>query len=121
MIICDNCEEAKAVRYNDGDRVCQACSTIIDEMRVTNPELYEKGECITCGAERCEDALCREERKAAHDYQLDERDEEDENDTAAREEWEDDRTTFDMSDDAEALASAGWGTDEDYGYYGGED
>lgn len=24
----------------------------------------------------------------------------------------------DLSDDAEALASAGWGTDEDYGYYG---
>jgi hypothetical protein len=34
---------------------------------------------------------------------------------------EDDRTTFDMSDDADALASAGWGTDEDYGCYGGED
>ena len=29
-----------------------------------------------------------------------------------------------MSDaeaDADALASIGWGTDEDYGYYGGED
>lgn len=24
-------------------------------------------------------------------------------------------------DDAEVLASAGWGTDEDYGYYGGTD
>jgi hypothetical protein len=24
----------------------------------------------------------------------------------------------DMSDDADALASIGWGTDEDYGYYG---
>ena len=23
--------------------------------------------------------------------------------------------------DGDALASAGWGTDEDYGYYGGED
>lgn len=23
--------------------------------------------------------------------------------------------------DADALASAGWGTDEDYGYYGGEE
>lgn len=33
--------------------------------------------------------------------------------------WQDDsRTTFDMSDDADALASAGMGTDEDYGYYG---
>jgi hypothetical protein len=26
----------------------------------------------------------------------------------------------DMSDDAEALASAGFGTDEDYGGYGGD-
>lgn len=34
---------------------------------------------------------------------------------------EDDRTIHDMYDDADALASAGWGTDEDYGYYGGED
>ncbi len=34
---------------------------------------------------------------------------------------EDDRTVFDMSDDADALASAGWGTDEDYGYFGGDD
>jgi len=33
----------------------------------------------------------------------------------AMDNWqEDDRTTFDMSDDADALASAGWGTDEDY-------
>lgn len=64
---------------------------------------------------------CAEYDKQGGDYELGERDEEDESDTAAREEWEDDRTTFDMSDDAEALASAGWGTDEDYGYYGGED
>jgi len=28
---------------------------------------------------------------------------------------------FDLSDDAEALASAGMGTDEDYGYFGGDD
>ncbi len=27
----------------------------------------------------------------------------------------------DMSDDADALASAGFGCDEDYGYYGGDD
>lgn len=26
-----------------------------------------------------------------------------------------------LLDDAEALASAGWGTDEDYGYFGGDD
>lgn len=28
---------------------------------------------------------------------------------------------IDYSDDAEALASAGFGTDEDYGYYGGNE
>ena len=26
-----------------------------------------------------------------------------------------------LLDDEEALASAGWGTDEDYGYFGGDD
>ena len=31
------------------------------------------------------------------------------------------RGSDDMSDDAEALASAGYGTDEDYGYYGGNE
>lgn len=29
--------------------------------------------------------------------------------------------SFDLSDDAEALASAGMGTDEDYGYFGGNE
>ena len=107
MIICDNCEEAAAVCYNDGERVCKACSDIIDEMRVTNPELYEKGECITCGAERCEDALCKADAQAEEEAQ-----EREDDDTP---------TTFDYYDDAEALASAGWGTDEDYGCYNGED
>lgn len=31
------------------------------------------------------------------------------------------RRVDDYSDDAEALASIGWGTDEDYGYFGGGD
>lgn len=31
------------------------------------------------------------------------------------------RMPDDYSDDAEALASAGFGTDEDYGYYGGDE
>lgn len=112
MIICDNCERAKAVKYNNGDRVCSDCDTIIKGLRVTNPELYEKGECILCGAENCEDALCRADKEATEDGDRSDRDYAD---------YEDDRTTFDMSDDADALASAGWGTDEQYGYYGGEE
>ncbi len=31
------------------------------------------------------------------------------------------RGSHDLSDDGDALASAGWGTDEDYGGCGGED
>lgn len=41
--------------------------------------------------------------------------------TIDADEWEQDgepEGSYDLSDDAEALASAGWGTDEDYGYYG---
>lgn len=30
-------------------------------------------------------------------------------------------TWTDVEADADTLTSAGWGTDEDYGYYGGED
>jgi len=112
MIPCDNCERNKAVTYNNGDRVCGDCDTIIKELRVTNPELYEKGDCILCGAENCEDALCREEREAMREAQ------ENGEIEPLHPDYEDDRTTFDMSDDADALASAGWGTDEDYGCYG---
>lgn len=34
---------------------------------------------------------------------------------------EPDQFSSDAEADADALASAGWGTDEDYGYYGGEE
>ncbi len=37
------------------------------------------------------------------------------------EEVENEEDYFDAFDDANALASAGWGTDEDYGYYGSDD
>ena len=129
MLTCVVCEAKPAVALDvDGDRVCGECREIAADLLKQCPELSEPVECLTCGNLRCEDALCHEERQTAHDYQLDERDEECEDDTAAREEYEasltdgeDDRTTFDMSDDADALASAGWGTDEDYGYFGGED
>ncbi len=29
--------------------------------------------------------------------------------------------SYDLSDDGDALASAGFGTDEDYGYFGGDE
>lgn len=36
-------------------------------------------------------------------------------------EWNDDDGLTDVEADAMTLSSAGWGTDEDYGYFGGED
>lgn len=74
--------------------------------------MNEPVECINCGKVQCEDALCKHDRDlCAEEYYDDE----------GYEDGEDDRTAFDMSDDGDALASAGWGTDEQYGYYGGED
>lgn len=35
--------------------------------------------------------------------------------------WSDDYVPAGLEDDGEALASAGFGTDEDYGYFGGEE
>ena len=78
---------------------------------MTNPEVTEPVECINCGVLNCEDALCRADDEVVEDGDRSNRDYAD---------YEDDRTTFDMSDDADALASAGWGTDEDYGGYGDE-
>ncbi len=36
-------------------------------------------------------------------------------------EVDDELDYFDAFDDGDALASAGWGTDEDYGFYGSDD
>jgi hypothetical protein len=36
-------------------------------------------------------------------------------------EWSSEDSLTDVEADAMTLASAGWGTDEDYGYYGGDD
>lgn len=36
-------------------------------------------------------------------------------------EYSDDDGMTDAEADADTLASAGWGTDEDYGYYGGDE
>lgn len=121
MIPCVVCEEKPATALDaDGDRVCGECKEIAVDLLKHYPELNEPVECLTCGKLPCEDVLCRmqrEEDAAAREVEQD-------GDRSARDYAdydEDDRTTFDMSDDADALASAGWGTDEDYGYYGGDD
>ena len=108
MLTCVVCEAKPATTLDaDGDRVCGECKDIAVELLKNCPELSEPVECINCGAPKCEDALCMAERQATQD-------------AMDADDGEDDRTTFDMSDDADALASAGWGTDEDYGYYGDE-
>lgn len=39
-------------------------------------------------------------------------------DPAEQEDWVDTDLFFEGASDSDALASIGWGTDEDYGYYG---
>jgi hypothetical protein len=61
---------------------------------------------------REEDDVCSECEAKGYDYcECTFYDEDDDT-----EPWEDD-----VWADADALASAGWGTDEDYGYFGGDD
>ena len=111
MVTCENCETAKATCIFDGEKLCGECKVITQEVIAAHPELSEPVECLTCGNSVCEDALCKHDREA---YQIPDA-------MNVEREDEDERTVFDMYDDAEALASAGWGIDEDYGCYGGED
>ena len=53
-------------------------------------------------------------------YEPEDEDEGDEGDEAECYNEPDDGMT-DVEADADALASAGWGTDEDYGFYGNDD
>jgi hypothetical protein len=75
---------------------------------MTSPR--EEAPCIACGAPSCSSCgACHEEDcPACSDILCDYGDGEP-------------AGPNDLSDDAEALASAGRGTDEDYGYFGGED
>jgi hypothetical protein len=101
---CNVCEASPADCLYDGDPMCYDCRAATAKVKREHPELNEKEPCIGCGAEVCEDALCKQDAEIeplhpdhGHDY-------------------EDNMT--DAEADAYALASAGWGTDEDYGYYG---
>jgi hypothetical protein len=113
---CDICQKAQATTINDGDRVCRECNVIMDNIVKQHPELAEKEPCLTCGAPVCEDALCKQQR--ADD--LEERLYDEAEIEPLHPDYDDDGMT-DMEADADALASAGWGTDEDYGYFGGDD
>lgn len=94
---CDLCAKNKAgLQRDDGRRVCSACQDI----QPITPARCDDADCYCCDGDDAEI------EPLAEDYNDD---------------GEDDRTVFDLNDDAEALASAGWGTDEDYGYFGGDD
>jgi len=109
MLTCVVCEEKPATTLDaDGDRVCGECKEIAVDLLQHYPELNEPVECLTCGNMVCEDALCKAQREEAAAAQ------------EAEEDGEIEPLHDDYSDDGEALASAGWGTDEDYGYYGDE-
>jgi hypothetical protein len=86
--MCDRCNEAPAHTYNE-DHEMAVCESC--------HAYFDKH---VCAGDNC---VC-----IGGDEDLTPRD-----DDAEIEPWH-----SDYSDDADALASAGWGTDEDYGYYG---
>lgn len=95
----DNCE---CCDWSDEDRAALEAMPLAEADRITTAGDV----CIGCGAATCEDALCKQNHA---------------DDAEERLYDEAERSAFDYSDDGDALASAGWGTDEDYGYFGGED
>lgn len=99
---CANCNVELDGGYQSSENLnlCQPCA---------DWEKQGKEPCIGCGAEVCEDIMCRYPDMGQSDS-------EDESDRAAIEDYEDDMT--DMEADADTLRSCGWGTDEDYGYFG---
>ena len=113
---CNVCEASPAECLYDGDPMCYDCRAATAKVKREHPELSEKEPCIGCGAPLCEDALCKQQRADEVEERLyDEAEIE-----PLHPDYDDDGMT-DMEADADALASAGWGTDEDYGYFGGED
>jgi len=110
---CDLCEKHAAIALDDGTRVCGDCQRMGEDLLKHYPELNEGEPCIGCGAPVCEDALCKQDVADRMEERLyDEADEELDSAYGA---------DLDYSDDAYALASAGWGTSEDYGCYGSDD
>jgi hypothetical protein len=69
---------------------------IADEIRLGNLSFQEIAQRFDCDLETVQEVF---------DYMMD---------------MEVDQYQMDYEDDGDALASAGWGTDEDYGYYGEE-
>ena len=70
-------------------------------------------------SEVCENIAQEEGEEFTSEYDRDEYGIEEDRD------WAEDREQYgytnDLSDDGDALASAGFGTDEDYGYFGGDE
>lgn len=133
---CEVCEMSPAETLYDGSPMCYDCRAATAKVKAEmanapkepcigcGAEVCEKCgkldqphdpcdcvECIQCGALNCEDIMCRYPDMGQSDS-------EDESDRAAIEDYEDGMT--DMEADADTLRSCGWGTDEDYGYFGEE-
>ncbi len=93
---CDCCD------WSDEDRIALNSMSLAEADRLTC-------EVTPIAPARCDDADC---------YCCDGDDAEIE---PLAEDYNDDDGMTDAEADADALASAGWGTDEDYGYFGGDD
>ena len=69
----------------------------------------------------CDDELLEADIDICRDDCIDIYSGDDWQDEDTRDEWDDDDGLSDVEADAMTLASAGWGTDEDYGYFGGDE
>ena len=112
---CDLCGENKAaLQREDGYRVCGRCQDIQPIPLASDDDAATCADCnadLAAGHQSSDNLnLCQD----CADYRQQGEEQGDD--------FEDhvDGGRYDLSDDAEALASAGMGTDEDYGYYGDE-
>ena len=82
----------------EGDN-CECCDWPDEDRAALEGMSFEEADRLTCEVTPITPAPCDDADCYCHEGDDD---------------GEDDRTVFDLSDDAEALASAGMGTDEDY-------
>ena len=67
---CDVCEASPAECLYDGDPMCYDCRAATAKVKREHAELNEKEPCIGCGAEVCEDMLCKLQVGTVEDFDL---------------------------------------------------
>ena len=63
---CNVCEMSPAECLYDGEPMCYDCRAATAKVKREYPELSEKEPCIGCGADVCEDLLCKQDAWEAY-------------------------------------------------------